>query len=182
MDAFFEAYHIGKLHTATIDYIFYHMATAFDAFGRNHRMVLPRRKIDRLRDQPEDEWDILPSTAVVYCMFPNTIIVHQADHIEIFRCFPGDSPAESRAIITVLTPEKPKTESAVKHWQNNIDLLLAAVQGEDFPAGETIQTGISSGAFEHFVWGRYELAMEHFHKSIKELLGRPPLITRDAAE
>jgi phenylpropionate dioxygenase-like ring-hydroxylating dioxygenase large terminal subunit len=182
MDTFFEAYHIGKLHTATIAHIFYEMSTTFDPFGRNHRMVLPRRKIDKLRDQPEDEWQVLPCTAIVYCMFPNTIIVWQADHIEMFRAFPGKNHGESRAVITILTPENPQTESATRHWQNNLDLLLAAVQGEDFPAGESVQAGISSGAQEHFVWGRYELAMEHFHKNIKELLGRPPLLPQKAAE
>ena len=182
MDTFFEAYHIGKLHTATIAHIFHEMATTFDAFGRNHRMVLGRRKIEELRDLPEDEWDVLPNTAVVYCMFPNTIIVYQADHIEIFRVFPGETPDQSIAILSFLTPEAPLTDKAVDYWQKNLDLLIATVQGEDFPAGETIQAGIPSGAQDHFIWGRYELALEHYHRSIKELLDRPPLIPQKAAE
>ncbi|NQV19887.1 MAG: Rieske 2Fe-2S domain-containing protein [Rhodospirillales bacterium] len=182
MDTFFEGYHIGKLHKATIAHIFNDMATAFDAFGRNHRLVLGRRKIEELRNLPESEWDVLPCTAVTYCLFPNTIIVYQADHVEIFRVFPGERPDESFAILSFLTPEAATTEKAKNYWQKNLDLLIETVKGEDFPAGETIQAGIPSGAQEHFTWGRYELALAHYHKGIKEVLGRPQLLPKKAAE
>jgi phenylpropionate dioxygenase-like ring-hydroxylating dioxygenase large terminal subunit len=182
MDTFFEGYHIGKLHTATISNVFHEMAVTFDAFGPSHRLTIARRTIEELRDKPEEDWDVLPYTALVYCLFPNTILVYQADHIEVFRVFPGDTPGESRAVLSFLTPDKPETEKSVKYWRKNLELLIATVQGEDFPAGETIQAGLSSGAQDHFVWGRFEHALAHFHGGLKDLLGRPPLISRKAAE
>ncbi len=182
MDTFFEGYHIGKLHRQSISHIFHEMAVTFDAYGPNHRLTIARQNIEELRNMPDEEWDVLPYTALVYCLFPNTILVYQADHIEIFRVFPGDNPGESLAVLSFLTPEKPETQKLVAYWQKNLDLLVNTIQGEDFPAGETIQAGLSSGAQEHFIWGRFEMALAHYHRTLKDLLGRTPLITRKAAE
>ena len=45
--------------------------------------------------------------------------------------------------------------------------------GEDFPAGRTIQIGLTSGAQTHTVFGRNEPAMIHYHRSMREALGLP---------
>jgi hypothetical protein len=53
-----------------------------------------------------------------------------------------------------------------------MQLVLDVVTGEDFPAGRTIQIGLTSGAQTHTVFGRNEPAMIHYHQSMRVALAR----------
>jgi hypothetical protein len=52
-----------------------------------------------------------------------------------------------------------------------MQLVLDVVTGEDFPAGRSIQAGLTSGAQTHTVFGRNEPAMIHYHRSMQAALG-----------
>jgi hypothetical protein len=49
-------------------------------------------------------------------------------------------------------------------------VLNSHLTGEDFPAGRTIQLGLTSGAQTHTVFGRNEPAMIHYHRSMQTAL------------
>ena len=51
-----------------------------------------------------------------------------------------------------------------------MDLLLGVVD-QDFTLGEGIQHNFESGALRKVMYARYENALEHFHRSIREALG-----------
>ena len=171
VDTFLETYHLRFLHQKTVDPILYSNMTTFDAFGRNLRMVAARRTIDRLRTMPESEWNLIPYTAIVYVLFPNTVFIVQGDHIETWHVFPdGDSTDNCVMYISLYTPEKAETEKACRHWDKNMDLLLATVEKEDFPLSEGIQRGFYSGAQDAITFGRNEPSLQHFHKSVKAAL------------
>jgi phenylpropionate dioxygenase-like ring-hydroxylating dioxygenase large terminal subunit len=171
VDTFLETYHLRFLHQKTVDPILYSNMTTFDAFGRNLRMVAARRTIDKLRATPESEWNLIPYTAIVYVLFPNTVFIVQGDHIETWHVFPdGDSTDNCVMYISLYTPEKAGTEKACRHWDKNMDLLLATVEKEDFPLSEGIQRGFYSGAQEAVTFGRNEPSLQHFHKSVKAAL------------
>src|SRR5262249_14908541 len=57
MDTFHEGYHFAYLHKSSLISILQGNLTDFEAFGLNHRQVMPRQKLDRLRELPEAEWD-----------------------------------------------------------------------------------------------------------------------------
>jgi hypothetical protein len=64
-----------------------------------------------------------------------------------------------------------------------MQLVLDVVTGEDFPAGRTIQIGLTSGAQTHVVYGRNESAMIPYHQAVRTALGLTPLgETREAAQ
>ena len=83
VDTFLEGYHIGFLHKDSLGSILYGNIGDFEAFGNNARVIFPRKKLARLREQPEAEWSLMRNTAIVYLLFPNTLFVPQGDHIEI---------------------------------------------------------------------------------------------------
>ncbi|MBV9860347.1 MAG: Rieske 2Fe-2S domain-containing protein [Alphaproteobacteria bacterium] len=178
VDTFLETYHLGSLHRATVDPIFYTNRTAFDAFGRNLRMIATRRTINELRQQPEDEWDVYRHTAIICVLFPNTVFIMQGDHIETWHVFPGPTPDESTMYVSLYIPEPAASDSARRHWDNNFKLLMDTVENEDFPTTEGMQRGFHSAAQETIVFGRNEPALQHYHKSIDAAL-RP---LREAAE
>jgi phenylpropionate dioxygenase-like ring-hydroxylating dioxygenase large terminal subunit len=163
-DTFWEAYHIKVLHAGNVGPLFVKNLAMFDAFGRNHRYVGVRKSIEKLRDLPEEKWDLVPHATLLMNLFPNTILVMQSDHAEVYRVFPTAHANESVTAISILAPEpSPK-------WSRTMDLLLGVVD-QDFTIGESIQHNFESGAIRKVMYGRYENALEHFHRSIREALG-----------
>lgn len=174
VDTFLETYHLSTLHTETIHPIFFTNLTTFDAMGRHLRMVGARRTIKALRDLPENEWDVIRHTVIVYVLFPNTVFIVQGDHIETWHVHPApDDPNRCTMRISLYTPEPAETESARRHWDNNFNLLMRTVEAEDFPVGEDMQRGFRSPAQSHIVFGRNEPALAHFHSQVKDALGLP---------
>src|SRR5579883_156029 len=171
VDTFLETYHLSTLHPSTVHPILHTNLATFDAFGRNLRMIGARRTIDMLRKLPEEEWNLIPYTAIICVLFPNTVFVMQGDHLETWHVYPtGDDPDECVMYASLYTPEPATTESARRHWDRNMDLLMATVEKEDFPLSEGIQRGFHSGAQDEILFGRNEPSLQHYHKSIKAAL------------
>ena len=143
----------------------------FAAYGFNHRLTFPRKKLERLASAPEETWDLMWNTTVIYSLFPNTILMLQGDHVELARIFPREGRADRAVMeLALYVPRAPTTEEERAHWSKNMQLVLDVVTGEDFPAGRTIQAGIQSGAQSHTVFGRNEPAMIHYHRSLQAAL------------
>lgn len=172
VDTFHEGYHIGFLHKDSLSSILHGNVTDFEAFGLNHRLTMPRKKIERLKEQPEESWDLMWNTTLIYSLFPNTILVVQGDHVEITRMFPVDGRVDRSVMdLALYVPNAPTTEEERAHWDKNMQLVLDVVTGEDFPAGRSMQIGLTSGAQTHTVYGRNEPAMIHYHQSMRTALG-----------
>lgn len=161
-ETFMEAYHFETLHRETVAPIFFPNLMPFDAFGRNSRLIVPRKKIMELKRRPESEWDLIPETAIVYTFFPNVTLVMQAGHVEMWRSYPDGAPGRSRVEVSVYTPEKVTTEKARAFYEKNIDLAIRTVDLEDFPTSEGIQSGHNALMQDSVVYGRNEPALIHY--------------------
>jgi phenylpropionate dioxygenase-like ring-hydroxylating dioxygenase large terminal subunit len=172
IDTFLETWHVVTLHKATVAPIFQPNVNVFDAFGRNGRLIIPRRSILEAKTRPESEWDLLKHSAIVYTLFPNALLVWQGDHMETWRSFPiGTETGHCIAEATLFTPEPAVTEKARRHWDRNLDLLMNTVEAEDFPVCLDIQKGFAAGAQKHITFGRNEPGLSHYHRSIRAALG-----------
>ena len=171
VDTFHEGYHIGFLHRDSLRTILHGNVADFAAYGFNHRLTFPRKKLERLYAQPEESWDLMWNTTIIYSLFPNTLLMLQGDHVELARIFPCDGRVDRAVMdLALYVPQAPTTEEEVAHWSKNMQLVLDVVTGEDFPAGRTIQGGLKSGAQSHTVFGRNEPAMIHYHRSLQAAL------------
>src|SRR5262245_59623862 len=174
VDTFHEGYHIGFLHRQTLGEILHGNVADFEPFGRNHRLIFPRRKLERLKTEPEASWDLIWNTTLIYFLFPNTVLMLQGDHVELVRIFPCESRVDRAVMeLSLLVPRAPVTQEERTHWDKNMQLVLDVVTGEDFPTGRTVQAGLTSGAQTHTVFGRNEPAMIHYHRSLREALALP---------
>jgi len=183
VDTFHEGYHVGFLHRDSLREILHGNITDFESFGFNHRLVFPRKKLERLKAEPEENWDLMWNTTLVYSLFPNTILMVQGDHVELARIFPREGRVD-RAVMElgVYIPKAVETDEERTHWDKNMQLILDVVTGEDFPAGRSIQIGLTSGAQTHTVFGRNEPAMIHYHRSLRAALELPSQARQQAAE
>jgi phenylpropionate dioxygenase-like ring-hydroxylating dioxygenase large terminal subunit len=184
VDTFHEGYHIGFLHRDSLRSVLHGNVADFEPFGRNHRLTFPRKKLERLRAEPQASWDLMWNTTVIYSLFPNTILMLQGDHVELSRIFPCEGRVDRAVMeLSLYVPRAPATQEERTHWDKNMQLVLDVVTGEDFPAGRSIQLGLTSGAQTHTVFGRNEPAMIHYHQQMQVALGRPiPNAMRHAAE
>jgi phenylpropionate dioxygenase-like ring-hydroxylating dioxygenase large terminal subunit len=175
VDTFNEGYHIGFLHRDSLRAVLHGNVTDFEGFGLNHRLTFPRKKLERLKSEPEDSWDLMWNTTLVYSLFPNTVLLVQGDHVELARVFPCEGRTD-RAVMDLglYVPKAPSTDEERNHWDKNMQLVLDVVTGEDFPTGRSIQIGLTSGAQTHTVYGRNEPAMIHYHQSMRTALGLAP--------
>jgi phenylpropionate dioxygenase-like ring-hydroxylating dioxygenase large terminal subunit len=173
IDTFLETYHFPALHTKTVYPILYPNLATCDVYGPNVRMISARRTIGELRDLPEEKWDLITHTAIIYILFPNAILVSQGDHIETWHMYPaGNGIDETVMYASLYSLEPATTDSAKRHWDRNMDLLMRTVEKEDFPQSEGMQKGFYSGAQDHILFGRNEPALQHFHRSLKVALGQ----------
>ena len=167
VDTFLESYHFCVLHKNSICSIFYDNLATFDTWGPHFRLVTARRTIEDMRKLPATQWNLLPHMVGIYVFFPNTVLVWQLDHIELWQIFPGpDAPEDSVVQLSLYAPEPAITDSARRHWDKNLDLVVHVVENEDFPVGEGIQRGFHTGAQEHITFGRNEPALAHYHRTV----------------
>ncbi|MEM1229070.1 MAG: aromatic ring-hydroxylating dioxygenase subunit alpha [Pseudomonadota bacterium] len=172
IDGFLESYHLRVLHPRTVGPLYFTNLATADAFGLNHRMVAVRKSFAEETNPQVLEDDFLRYTNILYTLFPNTMFVYQIDHLEVWRLFPdGDAPNRSLMVLSMYVPEPVTSDSAQRHWDRNLELAIATVEGEDLALGERIQRGYDSGVVTPAVYGRNEPALIHFHSSVECALG-----------
>lgn len=175
IDTFTENYHIPALHRKSIAPYYYDRYSVWDTYGRLHqRTVNFRKSIDKeLAEKDQHSRRLLPHTTIEYFMFPNAILTHQLDHVELWRVTPL---AVNRCLVStsLYVAEPPATDSARKHWRKNLDILLGVTEAEDFPMMENIYAALSSGAVNELVYGRNEPALSFFHGAINRVIGEAP--------
>jgi phenylpropionate dioxygenase-like ring-hydroxylating dioxygenase large terminal subunit len=177
IDTFLEAYHIFSLHRRSIAPDYFSTPALFDAYGPNSRYIGVRRTITALEGRPEGEWSILPHATIHYVLVPNTLLVHQIDHVELWRVFPlGVDRAEIHT--GLYAPEAPSSDKARNYWRKNLDAVLAVTGNEDFPMCEQMHADMAAGATAELIFGRNEPALGHYHRSLRELQGDRPVASR----
>ncbi|MGF1598904.1 MAG: aromatic ring-hydroxylating dioxygenase subunit alpha [Acidimicrobiales bacterium] len=169
-DTFGEVYHVQHLHRNTIHPLIQSDNALYDAWETHGRMAVARWPLDAYVDQPRDEWDLLPAATLVYHMVPNTVVIQQVDHLEVYQIFP-DGPNRCTGVVSLYAPEEPTTDKARDYWKKNFDLLMQVTETEDFVMCEQMQRAFAAGAQEYIQFGRNEPALTHYHRTLDRLLG-----------
>jgi hypothetical protein len=169
-----EAYHLHSLHKETLRPLFYGNLSVFDAFGNNCRIVGVRRTIDQLTNGGNGS-ELLPHATILYQLFPNAVLIHQQDHVELYQSFPDlHDPNACDVRVTLYAPRGPETDAELAYWKKNLDMIDHVTTTEDFAACEKIQANLRAGAVPFLVLGRNEPGVAHFHRVLHDALGTPP--------
>jgi phenylpropionate dioxygenase-like ring-hydroxylating dioxygenase large terminal subunit len=169
-DGYLEGYHFSSLHPTTINLNNYSNIMAIDSWGPHQRIGFPRRNIEELRDIPEDEWEPGNHISIVYSLFPNTAFAFSFDTIFMSLLFPDGAANRSRTHQMLMSRGPVATEEERTRMEKRAETLFTAVRDEDYSTGFGIQRGLATGANSEFVFGRNELAVHHFHRSIDRLV------------
>ena len=162
-----EAYHFKIAHRNTIAPYFDDNLSSYRVFGRHIRSVLPRASLDDTLAQPKANWSILKDAHLVYVIFPLGQFLIQADHLVWIYAMPQ---AADRTFIRVMTLAPadfdPADAKAAHHWRRNHE-ITAGTLSEDYAIGESIQSGLLSGANEELRFGRFEGALDRFNRIVE---------------
>lgn len=172
IDTFCEAYHLGSLHRETLSPMIFSDYALFDAAGPHGRLVATRRNIVELDDADPADRSLLPYATILWFLVPNAVLIHQQDHIQLYRSRAGSAPGEAHLDVALYVP--PDSPRSDRYWEKNFELLVDITDTEDFATAAGIQRGFGTGAQSHVTFGRNEPALQHFHLAIDALLELPP--------
>lgn len=173
LDGFLETYHIPVLHKNSIAPWFYGPNSPFDGIGRHGRLVAVKKSFQKIKDEAfEDLNGILDHVAVNYQIFPNTILVWQQNHFEVWTAFPGATPRDCKVRIMSLVTSDMTGEEYKKRWDANWKILIDTVRGEDWALSRELQNALPYRHDECLVFGRNEPGMQHFHSVVTAELNR----------
>jgi len=169
LDTFTESYHVRTLHRNTLGPTFDSNAQIFDAFGPHMMHIGLRKDTADTTQNPRDEWDLLQRATVQYQLVPGAIVVHQIDHLEVWRLSPRDVHTTD-TVVSVYAPQEPHSERSRNYFVKNLELLMRVVAEEDFVTMTQIQKHLESGMVPQVVYGRNEQPLVHLHQSINRAL------------
>ena len=177
VDTFGETYHFGALHRSTLFPIFHGNVQGFDHWERNHRMILCTREIDVMRERPESEWQMRGAGFPVYWMFPNVLFnVGQATLVTVRVCpHPTEVGRSISHVSFYLDPEQAGSPEVTAQLGELMQAFGDIIRDEDYLAAAGSQRAADSGLQEHFVFGRNEPTLHHYHNTYNKVLGLPPL-------
>jgi phenylpropionate dioxygenase-like ring-hydroxylating dioxygenase large terminal subunit len=171
LDGFLEVYHFSPLHSNSIGPWFYANTSAFERLSLNGRMVGVRKSIDALVGTEFAEGVLMEHIAVNYQLFPNTVIVWQGDHFEIWSSFPGDEPGKCRVHFMMLVAADAK-DALKNRWDRNMSIIRQTVMDEDWAMSEKVQKGLPFIRNNEVVFGANEPALQHFYANLADQLER----------
>ena len=180
-DGLMDILHPKFLHPDSVGKLILTHTHTFDRHGRHARLAMARHKLDRYKDdEVPDGADLRRYVITNFILYPNTMLVSQPDHFELWTVFPdAESPQLSTTTIRFLVPNPPAGEDRARLDQS-WEILQDAVTGEDWPMARAIQKAANStGTPEpiEFVYGRDEVPLQHFHRRLAEDLSADPLTT-----
>ena len=171
-DAFFEGYHIQRLHRTSLAPYFLDSHAMIERTGPEHMCFsVGRPALTEEALKANDIAALRDAATFVYYIFPNSLIVFSPDYVNHMMVYPRS--ADETVVVNMMTLDTaPETEDAAAHFDRAFDLQHDDVfMAEDFHMAERAQKAIRSGANDYLLAGRIEYGLKLFHDTVNEALG-----------
>ena len=168
VEGFLEGYHIRSTHRETFYPIQFDNLNVIETFGRNSRIAFPYQRINKLRALPPEQRSADGMLTYVYHLFPNVMIATFPYSILMVVLEPL-AIDRTRIITYALTDRADHEGDGQEPMKRSQDFLLAGTR-EDRDVGCAVQRGLASGANEFLEFGRFEMLIGHFHRSLHALI------------
>jgi len=171
IDGYLEVYHHDTVHGKTVGKHTVGNLLVHDTYGPHQRLTFGRKTLRELEQKECHGWDGNQYIRIVHSVFPNLSISGiVGGHCLVSQVFPGDSPHSTVTRQTLLCAKKPQCDAEKLSAQEFSAMTLQAVQDEDYLVGNSIQAGLQSGANTHFLIGRNEPGLQHYHQWVARFM------------
>lgn len=161
-----ESYHFKVAHRQTIGPYFEDNLSTYQMLGSHMRSVLMRSSMHTLSSSDRTAWRLRDHANIIYTFFPLTQLLVQQDHVVWINSNPIGADQTELRLVT-LAPKSKLNEEA--YWAKN-HAITTTTLAEDFAIGESIQSGLSSGANQALTFGRFEGALKTFNDLVNSYL------------
>lgn len=167
MDGFTDAYHLQFVHPETVGPFFHTNIYKCDIYDKNWRMTVARRGVVDFRDRDLSDGEFPKYAIAGLQFFPGNIISRAPAHFEIWAIRPNSEDL-SKCVVTVwfLVEELPVSDKAKRFREKNWEILLKAVEGEDWVVAKTVSDVLPHSNVPDLFYGRNEKATQHLHSQI----------------
>ena len=108
---------------------------------------------------------------MIHSVFPNLSISGiLGEHCLVSQVWPSQTPDKTLTRQFLLASAPPANDEERDAIENFSAMTLQAVRDEDYAIVSTIQSGLASGANEHFVFGRNEPGLQHYHSWVDQIM------------
>lgn len=171
MDGYLEAYHHDQVHSTTLALHTIGNLLVHDTYGPHQRLVMGRKNLGDLDDQPQAQWDSQDKLRLIHSIFPNMSLSGiLGDHCLVSQILPAGNVGETITRQTILAAKKPETEEEIEKSKAFSKMAQTAVAGEDYPVGLSIQAGLHTGANDSFLIGKNEPGIQHYHRMVEKFV------------
>jgi phenylpropionate dioxygenase-like ring-hydroxylating dioxygenase large terminal subunit len=167
LEGFLEGYHIRATHPQSFLAYGFDNLNVVEQCGRHSRVTFPFQRIQKLARVPPEQRCLTGFVTSVYQIFPNAVITVLSNHTNLIVLEPVDVERTHVVRYTFANAtELARTPEAVKRDTD----FVAAGAAEDRDVVCAIQRGLASGANDSFVFGHFESAIVHFHRTLEAAL------------
>jgi len=172
LEGFLEGYHIRPTHPESFYPYGFDNLNVVEYFGRNSRVTFPFQRIRKLADVPPAERRVEGMLTYVYHLFPNVVVAVFSHHTSLLVLEPV-SVDETRLVTYGMMRGSPDDQDPTAAAARDAAFVNQTGGAEDLAVVCAIQKGIASGANEAFLYGRFEGAIAHFHRTLNRALSLP---------
>ena len=167
-----ETYHFRTAHRKTIAPYFLNNCSQQARVSQHFRVIMPTRAIEQTAKTSPERGSLRDLSHTVFVVVPQSTFLVQERHIDWVQIRPL-ALDRSEIIVTSLVPAEGGqiAESELSHWQKNFDITLTTLD-EEFVLGESIHSGLASGANDALRFGRNEGLLDAFNLWVDEQLAR----------
>lgn len=172
LESFIEGYHIKPAHKNTFFPFGYDNLNVIEFCGPHSRVTFPFRRIETLKDVPDENLKVSDKLTYVTHMFPNVILAELTHHRTLGVLEPLNTGQTKISFyhMTKSTDEDGK-EQAIEDAKRDMAFVNETGQIEDIAMVTGIQRSLHSKANDVFTFGHFEPAIVHFHKEMTQRLG-----------
>lgn len=165
-EGFLEGYHIRATHPTTFLPFGYDNLTVLEQNGPHNRLTFPFRRIETLREQPRDTWNIDGLVTQLDHVFPNAVMARLSSHTALVVIEPLDV---GRTALEVYKMATPATDGSVpENARRDMEFVENGLR-EDRAMAEGVQRGLSCRN-DDVLFARYESALTHLHEELDAAL------------
>ena len=169
LEGFIEGYHIRSTHPESFPPYGFDNLNVIDLFGPNSRVTYPFQRIKKLAKVPSSQRRVEGLLTYVYHLFPNVLLTVLSRHTNLVVLKPL-SLTRTRQFTYTLTNGGGDDPEALAEAKRDAQFVGTTGAEEDRAVVQAIQRGLGSGANEDLIFGRFESAIVHFHRTLTAAL------------
>jgi phenylpropionate dioxygenase-like ring-hydroxylating dioxygenase large terminal subunit len=168
LEGFLEGYHIRATHPESFFPYGFDNLNVVEQIGPHSRVTFPFRRIEKLAAVPPHERRVMGFVTFVYHIFPNALVTVLSNHTNLLVLEPLS--VDRTNVVAYSWTNRSVDDPEAMEAAARDSTFTETGASEDRAIVSAIQRGVGSTANESFIFGRYESAIVHVHRTLDAAL------------